>query len=95
MCFQLTNRLARAARRAKVKRVMRDLYESIYTAELSNRVRSARIDALRAAPGRHIPLTRLFSTALDGIAGRDFEWRRAPRPDLEAAWTLPFRSDGF
>lgn len=93
--FQLTNRLARAARRAEVRRVMRDVYASIYTAEFANRVRGARIDSLTAAPGRHIPPTRLFSTALDGIAGRDFEWRSTPRPDLEPPWTVLFRSDGF
>jgi hypothetical protein len=93
--FQLKNRLARAARRAKVRRVMHDVYASIYTSEFANRVRAARIDALSTAAGRQIRPTRLLSTALDGITGRDIEWSRTPPPDLEAAWTVLFRSNDF
>ena len=93
--FQLNNRLTRAARRANVRRVMRDVYDSIYTAEFANRVRGARIDALITAADRHRLPRRLFSTALDGIAGRDVEWGRDPRPDLDAVWTVLFRSSGF
>jgi hypothetical protein len=74
---------------------MRDMYASIYTAEFSNRVRGARIDALRTAADSHRRPRRLFSTALDGTAGRDVEWGHAPLPDLDAAWTVLFRSSDF